>query len=134
MKFIIDENIPKQIAEALNILDKDNEVLSVEEAFDLGKSDTELIPLLGKSKAFYITHDLKQKSRSKECQLYFDHNVSTYIISFPSGAKHWDKVIKIFNDWSDIIKVARKNSKHTFVYRIKMRGKIEFMFGTDNKY
>lgn len=129
MKFILDENIPKQIAEALNVLDRENEVLSVHDLNLNGTSDVELIPKLGKQNAYFITHDLKQKTRKKESKLFFEHDVSTFIISFKSGAKHWDKVLMLINNWEEIKNIARKNHKTTFVYRVKVRGKNEFLFG-----
>ena len=121
MIFYFDENLPRQIAQALNILDRENEVYSVKDKYS-GLKDTELIPLLAEQNAILITHDKKMKRNSKERQSLEQNQLTVFFVS--SDYDYWTNVILFIRYWRDIVKQAKKNPKNAF-FRIKSKGGIE---------
>lgn len=102
MDFYFDENLPKAIAEALNIVEGHraiNRVFSTEVAFEKGIKDLELIPKIKSVNGILITHDIKMKTRSNEHQLIKEIGVTVFIISLPSGCNYELMYQKIFSDW-----------------------------------
>jgi len=130
MDFYFDEQLPKVVAEALNILESRegmNRVLSTEIEFGKGIKDIELFKKLKDVNGVLVTHDLKMITRKNEFGLIKELGISVFILSLPSGANFELQYQTIFAKWSEILRLHRKNGSKPFVCRIKMRGDPEFL-------
>jgi hypothetical protein len=130
MDFYFDEQLPKIIANALNIIEGHegiNNVFSTETEFGKGISDLELFARLKEVNGILVTHDLKMKTRKNEFSVIKELGVSVFLISLPSGANFELQYQTIIGIWPEIKKICRKQRGIHFVCRIKMRGKPEFL-------
>lgn len=101
MIIYFDENIPKQLAEALNILDNKNTIKSVKNEYK-GIQDPELIPLLKKENAILITKDKKMRKIKTEKQLLIENK--TIVLFFnKSNVDYWKIVSLFISKWEKII-------------------------------
>lgn len=129
MKFYLDEQLPKTVAEALDILEShygENRVLSTEAEFGKGVKDKDLFEKLKNVGGILITHDLKMVTRKNEFALIKELGISVFIISLPSGANYELQYKTIIERWPEIKSIRKKNPS-PFVCRIKMRGETEFL-------
>ncbi len=122
MDFYLDENLPPRLAKALNEFDEENRILHTQIEFGKGIKDVPLIDKLNEIKGIKIivTNDLKFKHRIHQYRIYKDNNLSTIMISLPSGPNDWAKMITITNKWELITELSRKH-KHPFICRIYLR-------------
>lgn len=130
MDFYFDEQLPKVVAEALNILESRegiNRVLSTETEFDKGIKDVDLYRRLKEVNGVLVTHDLKMVTRKNEFALIKELGISVFVLSLPSGANFELQYQTIISKWSEIKKLYKRNSQTPFVCRIKMRGEPEFL-------
>lgn len=130
MNFYFDEQLPKIVASALNILESHegvNQVFSTETEFGKGIKDIELFDKLKKVNGILVTHDLKMRTRKNEFSLIKELGITVFIISLPSGANFELQYQTIIGMWPEIKKIYRKNRSPPFVCRIKMRGEPEFL-------
>jgi hypothetical protein len=130
MNFYFDEQLPKVVAVALDVLgshEGTNRVLSTETEFGKGVKDVELYKKLKDAGGVLVTHDLKMITRKAEFALIRELGVSVFVHSLPSGANFELQYQTIIAKWADIKKLCRKHSSSPFVCRIKMRGDPEFL-------
>ena len=130
MDFYFDEQLPKVVAEALNVLESReglNRVLSTETEFGKGVKDVELYKKLKDVGGVLVTHDLKMITRKAEFALIKELGVSVFVLSLPSGANFELQYQTIIAKWAELKKLCRKNSPSPFVCRVKMRGDPEFL-------
>lgn len=130
MDFYFDEQLPKIVAEALNVLESRegvNRVLSTETEFGKGVKDVELYKKLKDVNGVLVTHDLKMITRKNEFALIKECGVSVFILSLPSGANFELQYQTIIAKWAEIKKLYRRKSSMPFVCRVKMRGDPEFL-------
>jgi hypothetical protein len=130
MDFYFDEQLPKVVAEALNVLESRegvNRVLSTETEFGKGVKDVELYNKLKDAHGVLVTHDLKMITRKAEFALIKHLGVSVFVLSLPSGANFEFQYQTIIAKWAKIKELYRKNNSSPFVCRIKMRGDPEFL-------
>jgi len=111
MIFYFDENLPKQIAEALNILDKNNEIFSVKEKFE-GLKDLELIPELAKERAILITFDKNMRRNTAEKQPLQKNKMLVFFLA--SKPNYWDLVKLFIRFWDKIVAKAKKADRPFF--------------------
>lgn len=125
MKIYIDENMPPQLAESLNILQKalnsknntNIEVLSIMKEFGRGAKDEDWIPKAGKEKAVVITQDYRIQTTRHQRDLFQKHGLGMFFISAPKkGLSFWEMTKLLINRWEEILKIIRKN-KTPFAYR-----------------
>jgi hypothetical protein len=129
MDFYLDEQLPKKIANALDILEQHeaiNRVFSTETEFTKGVKDPALYPLLKQVNGILITHDLKMITRANEFSLIKELGVTVFVISLPGNVNFELMWETIFGKWSEIKRIAHK-TKHPFVCRLTMRGKPAFL-------
>ncbi len=131
MKIYFDENLPPQLAEGLNILEKPNkegvEVLSVKTIFGKGSKDEEWIPKVGAQSGITITRDIKINTTRQLFDLYRQNGVGVFFFTPPkNGYKYWQMVEILIKQWKTIKDLSRKNKK-PFAFRIKIVGGIEKM-------
>ena len=133
-KIYIDENLPSQLANGLNILiqpqnkkdDIDIEVLSIKEQFGQGIQDEDWIPKLGKENGIIITQDFRIQTQKHQKELYRKHGVGILFINPPSnsGFAYWEMVRQVINRWDDVKQIVRKN-KTPFAFRCSSKTKFE---------
>jgi PIN like domain len=132
MKIYIDENLPKQLADGLNILEQPNghgvEVLSIKDVFGQGCADEDWIPKVGKQKAIVISRDINLYKKPQQRRLYMECGVGLFLFkqSSKKGFTYWQIVEHIVKTWSDV-KIYANKTKQPFTYCINVNGKIEDM-------
>lgn len=130
MDFYFDEQLPKIIANALNVIESHeglNKVFSTETEFGKGIPDLELFARLKAVNGILVTHDLKMKTRKNEFSVIKALGISVFLISLPSGANFELQYQTIIGLWPEIKRIYKKQRGAHFVCRIKMRGKPEFL-------
>lgn len=135
-KIYIDENMPKQLAHGLNVLQqpqnaKDGleiEVLSIVDEFGRGAQDEDWIPKVGAENGIVITQDSRIQSQKHQRELYIENGVGILFLNPPSksGFSYWDMVKKIIEEWDNIKTIVRKN-KTPFAFRGSSNKKFEKM-------
>lgn len=121
MKIYIDENLPNQLAHALNLLqsyhnivNKSNfEIVSIKDEFGEGAKDEDWIPKA--SGSFVITKDIRIQKRKNQRELYLDNNIGMFYIS-TSSMSYWDTTKLLISNWETILKIATKE-KPPFAYK-----------------
>jgi hypothetical protein len=129
MIFYFDENLPHQLAEALNILEargKDGvKVFSTKSIFGGGIKDEDLIPRIAEENAFLITQDINIHRTRLQYELYQKHNLGIFFLKLPkNSANYWQIVQVTIEKWIEIKDLA-KNGKKPFAAFVKPKGKIE---------
>jgi hypothetical protein len=126
MNIYFDENIPHQIAKALNILQEPCKeqlnVLNISEIFGRGAKDEEWIPKIAEENAVVITQDLNIHHTHQQRELYRKYKLGVVFLKSPSktGYKYWQMVNKLITSWDDIKKIIQ-NKKRPFAYILKPR-------------
>lgn len=125
-RIYIDENLPAQLANGLNILQepqnrKDNlsiEVISITDKFGKGAKDEDWIPEVGKEGGIVITQDYRIQTQKHQRELYKQHGVGILFINPPSksGFSYWEMVKKVINEWDDVKSIIKKE-KSPFAFR-----------------
>jgi hypothetical protein len=138
MIIYIDENLPAQLAEGLNILQepenrKQNEnepieVKSIKKIFGQGAKDEDWIPQAGEQSACVITQDYNIKKTRQQWMLCEQHGLGIIFIKSPSGGlNYWQMVELLVKHWQEIVKVAARE-KRPFGYKFSPRShKLERM-------
>lgn len=131
IRIYIDENMPRQLAYALNLLQQPLnerektpvEVVSIAEEFGFGAQDEDWIPEVGKKSGIVITQDYNIQTTRHQRVLCEAHRLGMIYIKPPSnkGLSYWDMVLLLINRWDEIKKIARKE-KLPFAFRGTMRG------------
>lgn len=130
MVIYIDENLSPHLARALHILEereprsKRCSVYCIQDKFEKGYKDIELIPIIGSEKAIWITQDKHILKRKAELQLILKHKIGLFILRpYWSRARHWEKVVLIISQWQTIKELGKE--KKPFAFRIDGNGKFE---------
>ncbi|MBO0937907.1 hypothetical protein J2I47_15220 [Fibrella sp. HMF5335] len=120
-KIYIDENLPPQIAEALNILEthanEGFEVLAIGKEFGRGAQDEDWIPKVGAEQGVVITSDYNIQRIRRQRELFQEHGVGIFFFNPPSktGYTYWEQVEQIVKRWREIKKKCR--NKRPFAFR-----------------
>lgn len=107
MVLLFDQNVPKKIAEGLNLLEQANykskhkaEVTHISLLNKDGLADEDVIKLAGELKATIVTFDADFKHKKHYYKLYKEHQVG--IVLFKSSKNvinYWDNVVLIITKW-----------------------------------
>ncbi len=133
MKIYIDENMPPQLAESLNILQialnakngSNIQVVSITKEFGRGVKDEDWIPLAGQEKSIVITQDYRIQTTRHQRDLFQKHGLGMFFISAPKkGMSFWEMTKLLINRWEDILKIIRKN-KTPFAFRCTQKKPFE---------
>ncbi len=126
MKIFIDENLPAQLAQGLQLLEDGNDegvsVKSIKAEFGTGAKDENWIPELGKFKALVITQDHNIHRKQLQRQLYQQCKVGLVVFKGPGkhGYTYWQMVENIIKHWQEIKESVRK-AKPPFAFVITPR-------------
>jgi hypothetical protein len=129
MDFYFDENLPKLVAQALDILEKKwnvNRVYSTEETFGKEIKDCPLIKKLKEVNGIWITCDQKIITRSNEFQLIQEQGLTVFIIVLPGKCNFSIIYQDIISKWEDIKEIC-STTKHPFVCKAKRNGSYQFL-------
>jgi len=129
MIFVFDENLPKNLAEGIDLLERGNvrsphqsEVIYATTLMGKkGATDEELIEAIGLKGAVLVTQDKDFKNKKHYFALYKAHNVGILLYTMQSKDLYWDKVKSFIKNWEDI-KQAVASSKMPFAYSIGRNG------------
>lgn len=133
MKVYIDENMPSQLADSLNILQQvlnvkngtSIEVLSIKQVFKQGAKDEDWIPVIGQQGGAVITQDYRIQTTRHQRDLCKKHGMGVFFISAPkNGLSFWDMTMLLINRWEEILQLIRKNNT-PFAFRCTQRKKFE---------
>jgi len=132
MKIYLDENMPAQIATALNIIQKvlnkkentDIEVTSIVAEFGQGAKDEVWLPQLEGS--IVITQDFNIQRTRHQKSLYLKHGVGMLFIkvSGKKGLDFWSFFKLLVNSWDEIRAVATQQ-RAPFACIIDGKGKLK---------
>ncbi len=122
----IDENMPSQLANGLNELQRPQnrkdgfeiEVLSIKDVFGQGAKDEDWIPQLGMKQGIVITQDFNIQQTKLQRELYLESGIGIFFFRTPSkkGFLYWDFVKKLISEWENIKKIIVKEQV-PFAYR-----------------
>lgn len=124
LRIYIDENLPKQLAVAFNMIQahlnlsekKKIEVLSMKEINE-GAADVEWFEALKDEHAIVITFDRNIQRHKHERQSYIENEIGIIFLKQPKGgSSFWSTFKHIVRWWDDIKQICRKN-KLPFAYR-----------------
>ena len=130
MDFYYDEQLPKIVAQALNVLESHegiHHVYSTDSEFGKGIKDLELFEKLKSVKGVLITPDLKMKTRQNEFSLLKRSGVTVFMISLPTGSNFELQYQTLIGKWAKIKKILYDYGSAPFVCKIKLKGKPEFL-------
>lgn len=130
MIIYIDENLSPHLARALDILEQREHssrrcvVKCIQDEFQKGYKDTQLIPIIGSQKAIWITQDKHILKRPAELELILKFEVGLFILTpYWSKVRHWEKVVMIITQWQLIKELAKE--KKPFAFRIDGNSKFD---------
>lgn len=120
MKFIFDNCFSKNLAEAINILDQDEEIIHLKDRFRENTKDEVLLKDIGENNIFLITRDTRIRKHAAAREAFRKHRVGAFILT-GKGLNRWQIIRFIINNWIKI-KEAAEGTKRPFTYRIKRSG------------
>lgn len=125
MKFYLDENLPKRVADALSALEGDKSPVEVDstEIFNKGIQDEELLIKLKENNGILITNDLKMRKAFKG--LLRINKITAFFIAFPKAANFAEKYQRIISNWEKIKNYTAETNR-PFLCEIKKRGDFRF--------
>ena len=124
LKLFIDENLPKQFAEAFNIIQshlntqekKPIEVYSMKEINE-GATDIEWFKKLKDENAIILTQDRNIQRHKHEREAYEKNGIGIIFFKQPKGGlSFWNAFKYIVKYWDEIKQICRKNEL-PFAYR-----------------
>lgn len=132
MKIYLDENMPPQLARALNIIQEalnkqegtNITVLSTIDEFGRGAKDEDWIPKV--SGCIVITQDIRIQRTRHQRDLYLENNVGMIFIKSPSkkGMSFWNFTQLLIKRWDEIRKKIKKEN-FPFAYSCSSNGSLK---------
>lgn len=131
MIILIDENLPPQLADGLNILQHqlnvrnktNHEIKSIKIEYGEGCKDEDWIPEAGKRNSVVITKDLRIQRSRHQRDLYTEYKLGLFFFNVPKGGlSYWQIVVNLITRWEDILKIV-DGEKTPFVYRFSVKSK-----------
>jgi len=121
MKFIFDENLPRQLAHGLNCFEED--VFHVIDLLEAGITDVELLEFSGKNGYFLITRDKRMRYNKSEILALRRNAVGAFFL-IGKTMRMWDIVKQLINSWENIKEITESEHK-PFIYTLRNSGKPE---------
>lgn len=118
IKVFIDENLPKQFAQAFNTVQshlnktekKKIEVYSMKELHE-GRSDIEWFKALKDDNAVILTYDRNMQRHKHERLIYQQNGIGVIFFKHPKGGlQFWTSFKHVVKWWDDIKQICRKNN------------------------
>jgi len=119
MKFYFDENLPKHICYALQVVesrDGSNECLYIPDVFQKGEEDEVIMDTLSTNKGIYVTQD----SDFRKIQLKYDiaKQKNVGLIHLKSSSKkndYWEIIRVFFKHWIELKKTCKKSDMPFYI-------------------
>lgn len=129
MQFILDENIPYKIAQALSILEESNlktkypaKITSIKALNKEGAPDEEVIVIAGEMDAIIFTFDKDFKHLKSYAPLYKKHKVGVVLLKLgKEDSTYWGIVKLLVTKWEDVKKELNGKPK-PLVYQLNKLG------------
>lgn len=122
----IDENIPSQVAQALDLFERKENVLMVKSTitvFGVGATDEAIVNGMNKTMDFLVTKDSDFKRMKILTTLIKLQAVGIFHFRPPSGTKYWPQLEYLIKAWPNI-REAALNEKPPFLYEFRTNGKL----------
>lgn len=122
MKFFFDNNISRNMAHAMELLDVGCRVLHLQDQFEEGTKDEDWLPFVGNNGYILVTRDKKITKRRAELEAYKRHKVGAFILT---GKKLsiWAQVKQLILAWEKM-KILAEKTPRPFAFQIRSKGKI----------
>jgi len=132
MIIYIDENMPKMLANGINILQTPEnyrlrlndhiEVKSIIDSFGAGAKDEDWIPKAGIENSCIITQDYNINRIKHQRALCEKYNLGMFYFRPPSrnGFSYWKMVEMLIKHWPQIVKIASKEER-SFSYKVSSK-------------
>jgi len=126
IKIFFDENLPKLLPEALQLLsevkDPSIEVKHLFHKFQSGTRDVDWITSLAKEGGWVVITMDKNKG-GEEWRIFKEAGLTTFkLVRSWKDLTHWERTKRIVSIWDQIVSRAKSSGKY---YRIQNNGKIE---------
>jgi predicted nuclease of predicted toxin-antitoxin system len=122
MNFFFDNNLSPKLAEAMNLLEQEGNVIHLTKIFPPNTKDEDWLEYIGKKGMILITQDKQIKKRAAELRAFKKYKVGAFIL----GGKNpeiWQIVKQVINKWLEIKNLASK-TRLPFMFKVPLRGKI----------
>jgi hypothetical protein len=122
LRFVFDENLSPQLAQAMRLLDDSIEIHHITELPGLkpGTGDVEFLPRLGEEGRLLITRDTRQRKRPAELDAWKRNGVGSFVLG-GKNQEAWDLVKQLVLAWPQI-KEAGLKTRRPFGYRVRPNG------------
>jgi hypothetical protein len=131
MLILIDENLPPQLADGLNILQQplnmknktNHQVLSIKNEYGEGCKDEEWIPDAGTRGAVVITKDYRIQTNRHQRDLFHRYGLGMIFFNIPKGGlPYWTITTHIISRWEQMLHKIDKDQL-PFAYRFTVKSK-----------
>jgi len=118
--FVFDENLAPQLAQAFRLLDDESKVDHITTFYAAGTEDVAYLPDFGRTGAFLVTRDARQRKKPAELAAYRIHGVGAFILG-GKNLDRWELVKQLVLSWPQITEAASK-TRRPFAYRVRANG------------
>lgn len=119
MSFVLDENLPKALAEGMRAFAED--LIQLTEIVPAGTKDPAWLPTIGDAGHFLITEDIRIRRVPAEAALLKRHNIGAFF--FPAQVPFCD-IVRLFVRAWPAIKLASRTNARPFCMEITKRGEV----------
>jgi hypothetical protein len=119
MKFFIDKNLGRNLAEGMRGFGEDVEHL--EEVFPPDAKDEDWLEYLGKHSIFLITRDESILKKPAELESFRRNKIGAFFLSGKQMTK-WDLIVQLVTNWVNIKDISTKTSR-PFAFKVRPHGK-----------
>lgn len=123
MNFFFDNNLSNRLAKAMDLLEREGNVVHLTDKFPGDTKDAVWLKFVGDNKMILITQDKRIQRRVAELRALKIHKVGAFILTGRSR-DIWQIILQIVKNWLKIKDLA-KETKRPFVFKVPIRGKIE---------
>ena len=123
MNFFFDTNLSPYLAQAINCLEREGEVVHLTEKFPGDTPDEDWLKYVGKNNLILITKDKKIKRRVAELRAIKKYKVRAFVLTC-RNRDNWEIALQLIKKWREIKELAAKNIP-PFAFKVPFAGKIE---------
>lgn len=123
MTFFFDNNLSQKLAQAINLLEEDHEIMHLKDKFSPDEKDEIWLKHIGDNCIFLITRDKKIRKHPAEIEAIKRNRVGAFILTGKRYTK-WQEIKQLICAWEEIKNLADRTHK-PFAFQIPLRGKIK---------
>ena len=118
MKFFIDNNLSKKIADGMKGFGED--VMHLQEKFSQDVKDIEWLPYIGENDMILVTRDVKIRYRPHEIHAIKEHNVGVFFLA-GKNLTRCQHIQQLVRNWPRMKELAGK-TKRPFAFLVPSKG------------